>query len=501
MSIMFQSWRLKVREAEEAAKHGRLDEAARLLLDGNLREFLPGQRLAGRVASEICLRSRRAACEGNYGRAWSQYDLAQQLVGEGDVLQTTRRELIETAEAQTTRLLEQNKPAAALEIVVAMLRRSAASSRLRETEEVARRLQSAASLANRGRFSDAAGQLSTAKRLWPELAMLDELECEYQDRSEQAQGLLEQLNLAMTDAKWTEVARIADELLMLAPEHSVARDAQRRAARQTAMANQIQTANRRRIEANSTCGSRASCLDRTELWRPNLTAEVAADDGREHAGEKPPAEPIARRNGNQVTRTQKQSNGRFLVWVDAVGGFLACTADEVTIGQAIAGNSVDIGVQADISRLHAKIRRSGEGYVLEALNPVWVQGRTVAGCTLLDDGDELRLGDSVRLRFRRPHALSASARLEMLSGHRFAPRVDSVLLMAESCVLGPAKNSHVVCRAWTSDVVLYRQDERLFCRAMESIEIDGRLCDGRSPVESNSRIVGSDFSLSLEALA
>lgn len=98
MSIMFQSWRLKVREAEEAAKHGRLDEAARLLLDGNLREFLPGQRLAGRVASEICLRSRRAACEGNYGRAWSQYDLAQQLVGEGDVLQTTRRELIETAE-------------------------------------------------------------------------------------------------------------------------------------------------------------------------------------------------------------------------------------------------------------------------------------------------------------------------------------------------------------------------------------------------------------------
>lgn len=500
---MFQSWRLKVREAEEAAKHGRLDEAARLLLDGNLREFLPGQRLAGRVASEICLRSRRAACEGNYGRAWSQYDLAQQLVGEGDALQTTRRELIETAEAQATRLLEQNKPAAALEIVVAMLRRSAASSRLRETEEIARRLQSAASLANRGRFSDAAGQLSTAKRLWPELAMLDELECEYQDRSEQTQRLLEQLNRAMADAKWAEVARIADELLMLAPEHTVARDAQRRAARQTTETER-RLASQRRLEShasNATCGSRDSCLDRTAFWQPSSNARVDAEHGRKNAGTQLAAEAGAGRDGAQVTRKQKQSTGRFIVWVDAVGGFLACTADEVTIGQAIAGNAVDIGVQADISRLHAKIRRSGEGYVLEALNPVRVQGRTVDGCTLLDDGDELRLGDSVRLRFRRPHALSASARLEMVSGHRFAPRVDSVLLMAESCVLGPAKNSHVVCRAWTSDVVLYRQDERLFCRAMESIEIDGRLCDGRSPVESNSRIVGSDFSLSLEALA
>jgi hypothetical protein len=35
---------------------------------------------------------------------------------------------------------------------------------------------------------------------------------------------------------------------------------------------------------------------------------------------------------------------------------------------------------------------------------------------------------------------------------------------------------------------------------MQPIEIDGRLCDGRGQLESNSHIAGSDFSMSLEEL-
>ena len=44
------------------------------------------------------------------------------------------------------------------------------------------------------------------------------------------------------------------------------------------------------------------------------------------------------------------------------------------------------------------------------------------------------------------HVLSASARLEMVSRHRTQPHVDGILLMAESCVLGPKWQNHVVCR-------------------------------------------------------
>jgi hypothetical protein len=73
--------------------------------------------------------------------------------------------------------------------------------------------------------------------------------------------------------------------------------------------------------------------------------------------------------------------------------------------------------------------------------------------------------------------------------------------MAESCVLGPKWQNHVVCRDWSGDVVLYRNEDKLYCRAMESLEIDDKLCDGRGKLGPNSRVVGSDFSLSLELLS
>jgi hypothetical protein len=88
----------------------------------------------------------------------------------------------------------------------------------------------------------------------------------------------------------------------------------------------------------------------------------------------------------------------------------------------------------------------------------------------------------------------------MLSPHRTQPGADAVILMAESCVLGPKWQNHVVCRDWNGDVVLYRSDHNIMCRAMESIEIDGRLHDGRGPVRPGSHVLGTDFSLSLEAV-
>ena len=144
------------------------------------------------------------------------------------------------------------------------------------------------------------------------------------------------------------------------------------------------------------------------------------------------------------------------------------------------------------------VRRHGEGYVIEPIHTVRVQGQKIGEATLLSDGDEIELGNSVRLRFRKPHVLSASARLEFVSRHRTQPSADGILLMAESCVLGPKFQNHVVCRSWSHDVVLYRQEDELFCRAMESIEIDGQLCDGRGRIGSNSRVSGGDFALSLE---
>jgi hypothetical protein len=189
-----------------------------------------------------------------------------------------------------------------------------------------------------------------------------------------------------------------------------------------------------------------------------------------------------------------------MLWIDAVGGFLFCLGERIVIGQSAPGHRADVAIQADISRRHAQITRLKDGYLLEPLaGAVALAGRPIHDAVLLPDDAEVSLGASVRLHFKKPHVLSSSARLEVTSGHRLAPHADAVVLMAESCVLGPKRQNHVVCRDWADDVVLYRSDERLMCRSVRPLEIDGRRHEGRAAIGSGNRVAGSDFSFSIEA--
>ncbi len=194
-------------------------------------------------------------------------------------------------------------------------------------------------------------------------------------------------------------------------------------------------------------------------------------------------------------------NDKFLLWVDAVGGYWVCLADQVTLGQPGAAGSVDLPILADLSNRHARIRRDGEGYLIEALRPVRVNGRRVENVAALTDGAMIQLGESVRMVFRRPHALSATARLDFVSRHRTQPSVDAVLLMADSCVLGPRPHSHVVCRNWKDEVVLYRHDDDLYLRTPLAVEVDGAPAKGRCRLTRRSRVVGHEFSLGLEPIS
>jgi hypothetical protein len=201
-----------------------------------------------------------------------------------------------------------------------------------------------------------------------------------------------------------------------------------------------------------------------------------------------------------MDRSPSMKTGGFLMWVDAVGGYWVCLGDQITLGQPALGGKADVPILGDISKRHARIRRDGEGYLIEAYRPVYIDGRLVDKVRSLANGQTIRLGDSVELIFRRPHALSATARLDFVSGHRTQPSVDAVLLMADACVLGPASHSHVVCRDWPTEVVIFRHDNRLFCRTACAMEIDGITIKGRGPITPHSRIEGEKFSLTLEEL-
>ena len=188
------------------------------------------------------------------------------------------------------------------------------------------------------------------------------------------------------------------------------------------------------------------------------------------------------------------------MWIDAVGGYMVCLSDEILIGQAIPESAADVPIFGDLSRRHAVLRREGESYVLVPHAKTLVEQQVIDGSRYLQDGDELQFGSSVSMRFRKPHPLSHSCRLEFTSNHRTQPHSDAILVLANSCILGPAETSHVVCRHWKRDLVLVRDGQDLRCHAAGVMEVDGKNVKQKSAINLDSRIAGEDFCVSLEQI-
>jgi tetratricopeptide (TPR) repeat protein len=461
---MFPPWRFKLREAQVALEQGRLDEAAQIAGPAQFKQFLPVQQLLVQVGEQYARRALERAAAGDFAGGWRDLDEARRLAGETASWQRLAQAVAEVAVGDVVQhLAASDFPGAASRLDV-LEKRKTPGVALAALREVTKRLESARKLSQRGKFAEAEEQLAAAAALRPDLALIEEKRQAYRERAERSRSLEEQIHAAIAAADWTKVATVASELLEISPEHRVARDARKRAW----------------AEIGAPVGD-SRRLAETQHW----VGAPASGDAK----------------GVATAGVETKRAARFMLWIDAVGGYLVCLGDEIVIGQAAPGTKVDVPIQADISRKHAKIVRHKEGYVLEPLGGKTVRdGRTVNEPLLLADGDELVLGEAVKLRFRKPHVLSSSARLEIVSGHRSTPNADAVILMAESCVLGPKWQNHVVCREWSDDVVLYRNDDKIMCRAMESIEIDGQLHDGRGPVRPGSHVVGTDFSLCLEAV-
>ncbi len=283
-----------------------------------------------------------------------------------------------------------------------------------------------------------------------------------------------QLHAALAASNWTEVLATAEALLELAPMHTAARQARHKAWQAVGM--------------EVTLAHYPSPAVRARQWRPNplLGKGTASTSHPEHA--------------KVDTVSDRDRGQRIVAWIDAVGGFLICTGDEIVLGQPSREGGVDVPILGDLSRRHAVIRRDREAYVLTPLHRTCVDSRQITEPTVLRDRATIRLGDGVELRFRKPHALSSTAVLEIASRHRTDPAVDGIVLMSESCILGPQSHSHIRCPDWTSDLVLFRRGEHLMCRTQSPLEIDGQTCVGQASVAPNCRIECDEFALSLEEI-
>ncbi|WP_417735343.1 hypothetical protein [Rosistilla oblonga] len=202
---------------------------------------------------------------------------------------------------------------------------------------------------------------------------------------------------------------------------------------------------------------------------------------------------------SHAQRGSDSKNARML-WIDGVGGFLIVAGDEWLIGGPGAGSSVEINVQGDLSRRAAAVRRQGSDYVLQPLAPTRLQGEPLDRPTLLRTGDRFQLGSVVQFEFQKTHPLSSSARLNLVSRHRTQPRADGVILLADTCVIGPSQGAHIQCSHWTSDVILFVSGDDWRIRSEEPLVVDGTQIGQTAVLSPDCRIVGETLAMSMERL-
>lgn len=452
-----------------ALRDGRVDEAGAMLSAESLRDFLPAKQLAKDVAGKMLERARDRFARGDSSAGWHDLAAADRLGGQADASGQLRQQYVQENLVEVRRYLAVGQPTPALVRLEKLQRRALLDEPARLCRQIAMLMRQADGAAARGHFAEASASIAQAKGLahqalassgTMELAKhLDERHGQLVAQNAECGRLTTEMHAALTTENWSAVLTAADALLAIAPQHAAAGQARRRAA-----------------------------------------GVVSLALGRHHLrGGKTSTRPGSRTSEDDTVSGNSQPQ-RALLWVDAVGGFLACLDDNVILGQPSAGDAIAIPILADLSRRHAAIRRDSGAYVLEPLQRTLLDGREITGPTVLVDNQLIQLGENVRIRFAKPHALSATARLVIESHHKTQPSADAILLMADSCVLGPSKHCHVRCRDWQHDVVVYRQDDQVLCRANESLEVDGVLSQGATEIESGVRIEGEEFAFTWETI-
>ena len=259
------------------------------------------------------------------------------------------------------------------------------------------------------------------------------------------------LQEAIERQQWREVIRLADELLVIAPQDHEIR--------------------------------RARSLAWRELEPPTA---VAVRPAKAIPAPQPAPQPVPA----AVSGLPR----RVVLWIDGIGGFLVCLAPRVAVGQAAtADGQVDIPIFADISRLHGYISRDSEGYLFEALRPATLRGQPVTR-TLLRDQDVLTLGSQCQVQFHQPIAITLPA------GHRLPMGLDGVLLMAETLLMGNTVDAHIQVPSMARPVALLRKKDELFVQSAQDFEVDGVAHRGRCSLMLDSTVSGVDWRFTLEPI-
>jgi hypothetical protein len=346
-------------------------------------------------------------------------------------------------------LLQAGDPKRADEAASRLHEKGVRAAEFQVLEEAARDWLSARDLACKAEFTRAIEALDQAARLLGEdCPALTNYRQEIDQKRLKFPALLVKLHEAANAKRWQDVLELADRVLGVAPDHAEARKMRMRA------------------------------------WQSLEPMTVL------------PATPTSGRM-KEETLAADALPLRFLLWIDGVGGYLVCLGGRLTFGQATPDAHVDVPLIADVSRLHATLSRDSEGYVLEAVRCIQVNGQPVTR-GFLRNGDRVTVGTSCQFLFSQPVPVSASARLDLVSGHRLPVGVDGVVLMADTLVLGAGAQAHVTVPDLTEPIVLFRGKDGLGYRHKGSLVINGRKSPERGLLGTPATVRGDEISFAVE---
>ena len=506
-STMLGQWRIALKQAEDAARSGRIEEALRLASGPDVADHHNAVRLRGRLAMDLVARAGRRAEADDLAGALDDLKVAESLAAPPDALAAARLGLADLVAAELKLDLDAGEPGRVAERIEALARDRITGPALRRAREVAEAWRTALDDARRGEFGRAHDQLDRAERLAGETAKLALASArrEVEAKQKAAAPAGEALYAALGSTHWGATLAAAEAVLEVVPEHPSARQARGRAWQHIAAIGPSSGALPGRGARIVPAGLGAE--PKEPIPRPGPAPAPASDAITclapvlpRDAAPKAPGAAVPLPGRALAGAGAPGPRGRFLLWVDAVGGYLVCLDDEVTLGRAGPDAVADVPLLGDLSRRHATLARDGDGYVIRAIKPTYVNGNAVGAAVALKTGDLIRLGSTVELEFRQPSPVSSTARLAIVSRHRLPLAVEGVILMAETCIIGSNRQAHVPAPGLHEPVVLYRQGGGLSCRASGPFEVDGRPCSARAPLTLQSSVLGQGFSFGLEPL-
>jgi len=437
---------LTLRQAQEALKNGRLEEALRLIEQPAVRSHRRAGEMLLQIARAFVERGERHLRRDDAELAWADMLQAEQIDTTQRSSERLRQALTSLGLAELRALLQAGDTARAEECVAKLRQRGVHTIELGILEEGLRGWVRARELASRGEFGLALEAIAQAGRVLGVNHRLEAYHAELLGQQKTFPELLARLHETARAERWQEVVELAEQVLGVSAQHAEAKAL------------------------------------RTRAWKAlepvTIIQAPTTEDENARVEPLPP---------------------RFYLWIDGVGGYLVCLSSRLTFGQALPEARVDVPLVADVSRLHATLTRDGEGYILEAVRPIQVNGNTTSRA-LLQPNDRVTLGASCQFVFRLPVPGNNTARLELVSGHRLPTSVDGVILMAETLILSANNQAHIQAPDLEKQqpIILFRHREGLGLRHPGEMRINGQKSSGRTILPPSACVAGENIGFAIE---